>query len=241
MNGRIFETFATTYTNTTSTQSSFIIGVPSTLSTSTEDYAVHFDGFVRYVHAQPAHIDTCTMKHVMNGETEPSTLTSHSISLTNPGAELTTTGWTAEIGGLANKASNPAPHGGTSFFTGGNNVETLVRQRFDLLTVTGLLNQAALDAAVLRGYVSWYQAAFSSTDDDARLGIRWLTSTPTQLSLNEADRSRPAEPLQWFKRHAAAYADTNARNVDVTMHMDRNGGTSNDGYIDDVQATIYRV
>lgn len=241
INASLFETRSQTHSLPTATSSTIRVGLPNGLNVNTEDYASHFDGFVRRLHMRATQINTAIMKYVADGNTEPDALTAHTVPIVNPGGESGVTGWTNEIGGLANRSTSPSPRSGSSYFFGGPNLETLVRQRFDLLSVTGLANQTALNNAQIRGYVKIWQAAFSSTDDDVQLGVRWLDSSLTQLSFSESDRSRPAEPQQWFARHVAVNANSGSRYMDITIRMNRNAGTNNDGYVDDVTATVYRI
>lgn len=199
-----------------------------------------FIGHVRNIVIQDYPLTSDGYGYAINGDYEPNTLTTYSVTITNPGAESTTTGWTNEVGSLGNRASNPAPHSGASYFFGGANAQTIARQRFSIETVTGL-STAAIDAATMWARVNWWQTDFGGSDTDtASMGLRYLDGTPTQISLTYSGIVNEAPDQTWIKRGTAVSTPSGARNIDLVYRSDRNNGTNNDGYIDDITLDFYK-
>ncbi|MCW1937495.1 hypothetical protein OMD46_16325 [Pseudomonas sp. MDMC_285] len=193
---------------------------------------------------------------LFSGSYEASTLTTYVVSLTNPGGENNTTGWTSEVGGLSTKsptgptaAVQPLPHSGVGYFFAGANAQTIARQRATLTTVTGL-STGDLDTAIANGMwgrIRWWQSSYdntggTSTDEDtASMGIRYLNGSATQLSLTYSGLLRMNPRLTWFRRSLPISVPSTARSIDAVYRSDRASGTNNDGYIDDITLHLYAI
>ena len=236
LNGQLFEAMA--WTPTIGPACISVGGPPQAAAGQANGF---FIGAVRNVFLQDQSISSTTYANVIAGTTyEPNTLTAYTVSLTNGDAESTTTGWTNEVGSISNRASNPAPHGGASYFAGGSNLQTISRQRHVLTTVTGLTT-GQIDAAVMWARINWWQAGFGGTDTDTcAMGLRCLDGTPTEQNIAYAGIIQMAPSLTWFKRGFAASIPVGCRNVDALYRSDRGSGTNNDGYVDDIEMVIYK-
>lgn len=225
-----------------------------TISTAHTAFAV--GGYASAVAGATAGFFTGTVKNIVLQDTpitsngyhtaiagtyyEPNSLTVINATLTNPGGESTTTGWTNETGTLANRAANPSPRTGSSYFSGGSNAATKARQRLLLTTATGLTT-TQIDAGGLWARVYWWQAAFGGTDNDTcAMGIRMLNGTPTQISEDIHTKLEVIPELTWVQRSYAVAVPSGARNIDVLYDATRASGTNLDGYIDDIELVFYR-
>ncbi|MXO63417.1 hypothetical protein [Qipengyuania oceanensis] len=181
------------------------------------------------------------------GTYEPNTLTAYNVTITNPGAESGTTGWTSESGGLSTRTSNPDPRyeegvANTAYFFGGPNAATVARQRFSIATATGL-STGEIDSKIASGDLwataRWWQTNFDETADPGTMGIRYLNGTPTTLATNYGAVTFLGMNQYWMRRSLSAAANSGSRNIDILHRMDRTSGTNNDSYHDDVTLTIY--
>lgn len=201
-----------------------------------------FIGSVKNIYVSLAQIDSAKYAQIISGYYESDSLTKVALSITNPGAESGVTGWTNEVGGLATRAANPAPHSGSAYFSGGSNVQTIARQRFDLLAATGLTG-AQLDAEIAAGAwarVNWWQAGFGGADTDmCAMGVRFLDASSAQISLTYNGIFQIVPNLVWIYRGMPLAIPAGARYLDLVYRSDRSSGTNNDGYIDDIECAVY--
>lgn len=198
----------------------------------------YFHGYVRNVYFSNQIPDAALFNQVVDGDFEPNDLQVFPLTITNPGAESGTTGWTNESGSLATRASNPLPYQGAAYFSGGANAQTIAWQSIDLLAASGL-SQSALNAAECYVMGTWWQAAFGGTDLDAcGLGLAYTDGG------SETSRSYPAlinaAPAQgWYERNFSKLLGSGDDAVRLIYRSDRSSGTNNDGYVDSVSAVLY--
>ena len=158
------------------------------------------------------------------------------ITLTNPGAESGTTGWTDELGGLGTRADTPSPHSGSAYFFGGAYAETRARQRVDLVAAGA--SATSLDSGGCSAAVGWWQASYDGTNDPGACGLRFLDASLSVLSTSMATDSLVSPALTWSERSHSAAIPAGTRYMDVLIHATRAAGTNNDGYFDDITATV---
>lgn len=156
-----------------------------------------------------------------SAEREPIALT-----VTNPDAETgDVTGWTATVGSLDVRSSNPLPFEGSFYFDGGNNLETRANQ---VIAVPGA-QETAIDAGERQYRLTWYQNSFAGSDD-GEMSIEFLDGS--MVSLGAAVASGLSAPTDWTERVIAGDTPANTRFIRIEMHMARDAGTNNDAYFD---------
>lgn len=225
----------------TPTPGCIVVGGPPQASPGQD--AGFFIGHVRDIVIQDSALTEGQYAYAIAGSHEPNTLTSYTLSISNTGADVdATTGWTTENGGLGRRTTNPSPHSGAGYFSGGTSANTLSRQRFDISTVTGL-STAAIDALIASDDIwiraNWWQASFDAINDTGSMGIRYLDATPTEISRVDGEQYAMSPSLTWVERGLSFATPAGSRNVDLLQRMDRTSGTNNDVYIDDISAVIY--
>lgn len=207
-----------------------------------------FNGFLRNVRFQNKPFEGTEYADTVGGTTyEPNTLTTYTVTLTNPGAESGTTGWTNETGSIGTRSATPAPKSGSNYFTGGAVAQAIARQRFSIATVTGLSTTDIDTAAAAGGLwakVRWWQTSFD-TNDPAGAGIRTLDGVPTQIAISYSTidwtaYSDSGVTATWYPLAHSKAIESGARNVDVIQRHDRTSGTNSDGYQDDFSFVIYK-
>lgn len=180
----------------------------------------------------------------VTGGYEPNTLTTYTVTITNPGAESGTTGWTNETGGIAARSTDPSPHTGTAYFSGGANAATKSRQRFSIATATGLTT-TQIDAGGMWARTAWWQASwfmtgFADDTDVCSMGLRTLDGTPTQIAESVGGKVTLGLKMTWVPRWHSLSIASGSRNLDLLYDATRNVGTNLDGYVDDVELVFYR-
>lgn len=231
VNGRYFDTL--TYTSGI-TPGCIVVGGPATASAGQN--VGFFSGRVRNVLVCNGPISDTMYQDAINGAYEPNSLTAYTLTLTNPGAEAgNASGWTNESGVLAVRSSNPLPHTGSYYFYDAGNAATLSRQRVALPAI-----EADIDAGKVWARINWWQASFSTGYDVSSCGLRFLSSSNTQLSQSTAAEYTPEPRLTWQYRSFALAAPANARNIDALIKMTRASGTASDGYTDDIEVIVYK-
>ena len=199
-----------------------------------------FIGYVRNVVIQDAAMTDREYQSAIIGDVyEPNALTTFSFTGTNFDCE-STTGWTNETGSLGTRSASPSPHGGSNYFYGGANAATKARQRFDLLSVTGLTG-TQVDAGNIWAIITWWQNSFSADTDVVRMKIRYLDSSQVQISENgpTAINITPQQTA-WVLRSYGLSIPSGTRYIDVVYDATRNNGTNLDGYVDDITLKVYR-
>ncbi|NII54415.1 hypothetical protein [Luteibacter sp. SG786] len=238
MNGLPYFTLSDTPATDVST---VCVGGPPQASVGfTNGYAF---GFVKNVAIKDAPIDATSYAAIVSGSYESGSLSTYTLTLTNPGAESgNTTGWTSESGNLnVFPSTTLPPHNGSWSFYTGNQALSITRQRVTVPSGA----QSAIDAGNAWVKARWWQASNDATSDPGGAGIRTLDATPTQLT--EAYSGQQATPLSvtgsgpypWWPRAFEAAAPSGTRNVDMLLKSTRTSGTNNDTYADDFSMVIY--
>jgi len=154
----------------------------------------------------------------------------YGLALTNPGAETgDTTGWTTTVGSLAVRSTNPDPYSGSYYFFGGAQPDTNAEQIVPVSAPTTEIDagQATLD-------VQWHQSSFSGSDK-AEIIVEALDGAQNPLASQAAGL---VSYSTWTKRTLSMPLPALTRYVKIEMHMQRAAGTNNDGYIDEISASI---
>ncbi len=199
-----------------------------------------FIGTIRNIVIQDSPLTRSGYNLAVSGAYEPSSLTVYTVTITNPGAESgATTGWTSEVGASAQRATNPVPYEGSQYFTGGVVVQTIMRQRFVLTTLTGL-STATLDAATMWAHAKWQMANFDAVNDTGSCGIRFLNGTPTQIAIQYGGLIAVSPAVTWVQQGVSLTKPTLSRNIDILFRADRTSGTNNDCYFDAIEMTVYK-
>lgn len=189
-------------------------------------------------------IDNSRYTAIISGAYETQNLASYQLTLTNPGAEAgNTTGWTAEIGAMSVRSVNPPPFAGTYYFNGGSAVQSVSRQRLDL--VAQGVPSANLDLGTAWAKIRWKQAAWNNNDPGG-MGVRSLTSADATITTSYSPLAftpfgpgaAPGGP--WFPRCWAVLLGGTTRKIDALYNASgRTEGTNNDHYVDEISVTVY--
>lgn len=161
------------------------------------------------------------------------------LTIENPAAEDGTTGWTTEIGSLQGSGAPSGADGG-NYFWGGAVAQTKATQRLDLAALLDF-DPARLDAGDCWIIVKWWAAVFSAQGDTQAMGFRFLDAAQVQIGAEHLSGAFGVSPTDfvWIPRSYGIAIPANTRYVDLVMDMHRVDGSNNDGYIDDISATIY--
>jgi hypothetical protein len=198
----------------------------------------YYIGYTRNIFFSNGQITDAEYDAVVAGTTyEPNTLTKVELSLTNPGAESGTTGWTDETGGLATRSSNPAPYAGSAYFSGGSNLQTVSTQAADILTATGL-TQSELNGKTAWCRVDWHQAAFDGSDTDTgSMGIAFIDNSVEGSRLYQEEINTATQ--DWWQRGFSYSHVDGVDEIKLVYKADRLIGTNLDCYVDDIKAYVY--
>lgn len=198
----------------------------------------YFIGYVKNVYVSDEQPSADRHEMIREGDFETKSLTVVPLTVTNPGAESGTTGWTNEVGAIATRSANPEPHTGSAYFSGGSNAQTIARQSIDLLAASGL-DQTQLNARVSWVTASWYQASFGGTDTDTcGLGLAF-TDGGSESSRSYSALLTFSESQIWFNRSFSKQLASGDDAVRLVYRSDRSNGTNNDGYVDSIAAVMY--
>lgn len=204
------------------------------------------DSYVKSVAIKDGPFTSTELSNLANGAFETKTLVSFPVTIVNPGAESLVTGWTSDAGAgtLINRASNPVPFAGASYFCGSNSVDGRFRQRFSLATVTGYSSDQVDEQAVLTelwGDVVWQQASFDGGSDPGQCGLKSLDASNVQITLGTDATSRifVTPSLTWRKRATGLGFIGGVRGFDILQDRVRTVGTSVDCYVDEITTIIY--
>ncbi len=86
--------------------------------------------------------------------------------------------------------------------------------------------------------LTWWQSTFEQgTNDQARMGLRFLDQNGTEIGSSFATMTATAAGT-WTKRTVSANAPAGTATLRVVMEMHRRSGVNNDGYIDDITLTV---
>ncbi len=150
--------------------------------------------------------------------------------VTNGSAENApiTNDWTVVSGNWTQRSSNPAPQDGTAYFFAGANSYAEIYQDID---VSG--NSAVIDLGTQFYSFSCYLRSFNQAPADASKAIVTYRDNSGSV-LHTYDTGFGTNQAQWDSYSDARLAPVGTRTVRITLISDRNSGTNNDGYIDNV-------
>ena len=162
-----------------------------------------------------------------------------SVPIVNGGAELggnPLTGWTVILGSLL-ATTGPAgdgtlPHSGSQLMYGGSASYSAGTQ--DVTIDAALLTD--VDAGLLT--VDWSYYLCCTGTDSARVGIYFLDAVSAVIGSSFPALSSPGGANVWVLMSFSAVIPVDTRFLRFQVEMDRNAGTSNDGYIDDLIASV---
>lgn len=157
------------------------------------------------------------------------------LTVTNPGAESGTTGWTNETGTLTTDTT-PTPHGGSNIFKG-TDADATTKARQDI-AVPGA-QEAAVDAGQRLVRLRWWQQATATSDDTAEMTVRFLDGAMAPIG-GETSAGLTAEDIgSWKLREMNVAIPTLTRHIRIAMNMVRDTGGTMDGFIDDIDLSMY--
>lgn len=236
LNGKHFETLSVT---PSVTPTGVYLGARPTSTVGNQQQ--WFGGTVKNLIIQQGPMTPDAYRTAVEGYYEPRKLLPTSVPLVNPGAEDGTTGWTAEVGSLGNRANNPTPHSGSFYFFGGPNLNTRARQRIDLLAATDF-SAAELDSGDVLARVLWWTAGYLGDQDTSTMGFRFLDAAQSQVAISYGDKLRMGYVQgAWTLRQYAIDVPAGSRYLDVLIDGSRVGsGTNMDAYFDDIELVMYR-
>ncbi|MCH0538256.1 phosphoesterase [Streptomyces sp. MUM 203J] len=137
------------------------------------------------------------------------------------------------------KDPGPTPRG-SRFFGGGNSARTVLVQDV-ALPEGGATGHAAVDARRVRYAVTAWLGGYAAQEDGARLSVEFRDGRGTPLALSvlgpvTAGERRGRTGL--VERSAAAAVPPGSRTARVLLVLTRSGGTSNDGYADQISLSL---
>ena len=161
--------------------------------------------------------------------------------LTNPGAELALTGWSAagtSSPGVDNGSFDAGihPRTGGSMFFGGAGASGTLSQTVSLLNVFGITT-AQIDAGTATADVSfWEQSLGQAPDDDAQIVLTFLNAS--SASLGSVNTSELDSPSSWTNHSESFVIPAGTRSIQYQMVFIRHSGTDLDAFIDDNSLTL---
>lgn len=155
-------------------------------------------------------------------------------TLTNPGAESgSANGWTATLGSISTRTTNPVPHTGSYYFTGTSVAEYKAYQQIDL--VADGVSTASLDAGSCTFTATWFQASYEASDQ-GEIIVQFLDSEQAEISKSGSGFVATSPAKTWESNEYAPTIPANTRYVRLYMHGARNAGSNCDAYFDDLTA-----
>lgn len=152
------------------------------------------------------------------------------LTVVNPGAELGVTGWTNETGTLSTGTSNGAVSG-ANYFDGGTSALVVAYQDLDVSPYA-----VSIDAGNASFYLSFWVSGFASDADTAGMDISWLNASNTVTATITGVQTNGA--TTWTNITSTNAIPVGTRKVRIKQRMIRNDGTNNDGYLDEISASI---
>ncbi len=215
------------------------------------------DTLIRAVGMKDGPFTQAEFEDMYDGSIEALTLQAYPVTVLNPGAESLVVDWTVESAAgssLANRALNPLPYVGASYFTGAyvSNTACVHRQRFTggVSTVTGFSSVEVDEQTALREtwlHCAWHQAGFDTVNDPGGMGLRSLTAADATITTTiltdgvTAGGSRlimlPAQT--WQPRAESLILAGQTRGFDLIQSRRRTAGAGIDCYIDEISADVY--
>jgi len=151
-------------------------------------------------------------------------------TITNPGAESGTTGWTNEINTLTTSTgSPPGPHTGSNYFSG--TTASNMKAFQDLTIPAGFLTEIDTGNKNIRFRLAWFINALGL--DEARMTIRYFDASSVQIGIEEkADRVNSLD--LWVSKFLTSKIPALARTIRIAMDLFEVSPTVNNGFIDDI-------
>lgn len=164
------------------------------------------------------------------GDYEPYELTVQQLTLTNPGGESGTTGWTDELspGVLANRNAGPSPYAGSSYFVGAGSANSRARQRLAVSAPGGSWAR-----------IEWQQASWDAASDPGGCGLRALDASQAQLVYSPSGEAWVSPAQVWLPRAHTLALPTGTAYLDAVQHRTRTVGANVDCYVDEIAVKIY--
>lgn len=153
------------------------------------------------------------------------------LTVTNPSAEVDTTGWTSTVGTLTRKTSAPdPPYSDAGYFTSDNAAQCTAYQ--DISVPGG--HTAAVDAGERALRVTWLQA---NTVDTAEMRAEFFDGAAASLGAAVGSGLHGSD-LLWDRQQWQLDVPATTRTIRVSMNFVRLSGTENNGYIDRIRAFL---
>jgi len=143
-----------------------------------------------------------------------------------------TNDWTTVSGSWAQRSSNPAPQDGTAYFFAGAGAFAELYQDIDLTTYA-----SGIDAGTQYFSFSCFLRSFDQTPvDESQAILEYRDALNTVLETYDTGLS--GNRTEWVSFTDVRLAPVGSRSVRITLISDRNSGTNNDGYIDNVKFEV---
>lgn len=142
---------------------------------------------------------------------------------------ITENGWTQITGDWQQRSESPPPQDGTAYFFAGANSIAELFQNVDVST-----NSTNIDAGNQFYTFSCYLHSWpQSPADEGRVIVDYLDSLG--LILETYDTGINTITNEWVLHTDTRVAPVGTRTIKITLLSERNTGTNNDGYIDNIQ------
>lgn len=159
------------------------------------------------------------------------------LTLTNPGAESGTDGWTMTSGGFTSSAANPAGHGvtplmGTKSFVASANAGPQMSQVIDLATFA-----TEIDAGSVFAKMEAYAADTFNPGENPFVYIAFRNAAGVRIAITISDY--PARNIGtgiWRYLEAVGRIPPSTRSMAITLFANRVDGTANNVAFDGVRA-----
>jgi hypothetical protein len=140
-------------------------------------------------------------------------------------------------GGFPTPSDPGPPNRGENFFGGGpDNASSSATQSIDVSSVA-----ANIDAGKVAFVLSGYLGGFGAQEDNAVLTITLNSATSMALSTASIGPVTPADrnnATGLLLRSTSGIVPASTRRIDVLLQMTRTGGSSNDGYADNLSLVL---
>jgi len=163
-------------------------------------------------------------------------LSTTSLNIINYDAsEDPTIGWTNELGTLKRRGTSGAPSGGYYFYS--TDAQTIARQTLDISAYS--FDVDFVGAKIALQY--WY-SGYSGDNDGSQIGVRFRDSMQNVFTGDSYSLLVEDDTNTWYQVPEYESAiPVGARFADILMKLTRMDGVDNNGYMDDITATIKPV
>lgn len=118
---------------------------------------------------------------------------------------------------------------------------TIVRQRFDVEVLTEEVPFVLGSPATSWVILEWWSAGLTADNDYAHAGIRFLDGALATLSETYSPGLTIDPALKFVYRSFSVEVPDGTRYMDVLLQMVTLTGIQNDGYLDEIKATLHRA